>query len=323
MTKRKAPSRCGPTTSTTATSTTSTMAQRRLTAQRAAAARARIDQACARRRLLLVGGSVIAIVAVVAVLIVAKLATHASGLQTGTPASVAPAAVLEKVRSVPIESLNAVGTGGVQTLPVRIEAPVLSTNGKHELLYVGAEYCPYCAAERWAVAVALSRFGTLRGVGETASSPSDVYPDTATLTFHNATYTSSFVAFVPKELQSNQLVNGQYGPLDSLSATQQGLVSKYNAPPYTATTGSIPFLDIGGMYVVSGASYSPQVLQGDTQVQIAAALRDPASSIARDIDGTANLLTAAICATTGMQPTAVCSSAGVQTATSAMQAAAG
>jgi hypothetical protein len=28
------------------------------------------------------------------------------------------------------------------------------------MLYIGAEYCPYCAAERWPLVMALSKFGT-------------------------------------------------------------------------------------------------------------------------------------------------------------------
>ena len=46
--------------------------------------------------------------------------------------------------------------------PIRaIKDTALTSNGKPEILYIGAEFCPYCAAERWAIAVALSRFGTL------------------------------------------------------------------------------------------------------------------------------------------------------------------
>ena len=37
---------------------------------------------------------------------------------------------------------------------------LLTADGKPLVLYVGAEYCPYCAAERCAMVQALSRFGT-------------------------------------------------------------------------------------------------------------------------------------------------------------------
>jgi len=168
------------------------------------------------------------------------------------------------------------------------------------------------------MAVALSRFGTFTGLGETASSPSDVYPNTATLTFHGASYASTYLSFTAREIQSNQVVNGAYAPLDTLSAADQALFTKYNAPPYTDSAGSIPFIDIGGRYLISGSSYSPQVLQGKTQTQIAAALADPNSAIAKAVDGTANLITAAICQITDGQPGAVCQSPGVVTATAAL-----
>jgi len=33
------------------------------------------------------------------------------------------------------------------------------------VVYIGAEYCPYCAVERWPLIVALNRFGTLTNLG--------------------------------------------------------------------------------------------------------------------------------------------------------------
>jgi hypothetical protein len=168
--------------------------------------------------------------------------------------------------------------------------------------------------------VALSRFGAFTGLGQTASSPSDVYPNTATLTFHGAAYTSRYLSFTGKEIQSNQVVGGQYAALDTLSSSDAALYAKYDAPPYTNTAGSIPFVDIGGRYVISGASYDPQALHGKTQAQIAAALSDPNSPIAKGVDGTANLITAALCQLTGNKPATVCHSRGVTTAAAALAA---
>src|SRR5438876_6623085 len=37
-------------------------------------------------------------------------------------------------------------------------------HGKPVVLYVGAQYCPFCAAERWALVLALSRFGHWAGL---------------------------------------------------------------------------------------------------------------------------------------------------------------
>ena len=254
----------------------------------------------------------------VAALVIVTLATGAGGPKSGEAASAAAGGVVAQVASVPAHVLDEVGVGTASTKPAAITAPALRSGGKPEVLYIGAEYCPYCAAERWAVAVALSRFGTFTGLGETASSPSDVFPNTATLTFHGASYSSNYVSFTGKEIQSNQVVNGKYAPLDRLSSTQQALFDKYDAPPYTTSAGSIPFIDIGGRYLISGASYDPQVLQGKSQAQIAAALSDPNSAIAKAIDGTANLITAAVCQLTNGQPAAVCHSSGVTTAAAAL-----
>jgi len=61
--------------------------------------------------------------------------------------------------------------------------------------------------------------------------------------------------------------------------------------------------------MISGASYSPQVLQGKTWAQVAAALHDPSSPIAAGVLGTANQITAAICKLTNNQPASACTPA--------------
>jgi hypothetical protein len=291
-----------------------TLAQQRASSERAAAARARIVQAQRRRRLWVVGGSVLGVVAVLAALIIVKVATGAGEPKSGQKATVAGASVIGRVTSVPAATLDRIGAGDAKSAPVAITAPPLTANGKPQVLYVGAEYCPYCAAERWSVAVALARFGTFTGLGQTSSSPSDVYPDTATLSFHGVTYRSDYLSLTAKELQSNQVKNGQYAPLDTLTPAEQAVVSKYNAAPYVKQGGGIPFVDIGGKYLITGASYDPAVLQGKSHAEIAAALGEPGSSVARAVDGTANLVTAALCVTTGQKPADVCTSQGVRTA---------
>jgi hypothetical protein len=276
---------------------------------RLAAERARRERR--RRRLFLVAIPV----AVVLVAVGALVAVRLAGGSTATSApSAGPAtdAVIRAVTSVPAAVLDQVGAGSVTTLPTPVTAPALVDTGKPKVLYVGAEYCPYCAAERWAMVVALSRFGTFTGLGQTASSAQDIYPSTPTLTFHGSSYTSATIAFTGVETESNQVANGDYAPLDTLSAADQQTFSTYNKPPYVATSGSIPFVDIGGKYLISGASYSPQLLQGKTHQQVATALADPTSDIAKAADGTANVITAAICASTSNNPAAVCGSAGVR-----------
>ncbi|WP_406054460.1 hypothetical protein [Kribbella sp. NBC_00889] len=41
-------------------------------------------------------------------------------------------------------ALLAVGTEAVQAGPTAITAPALTANGKPKVLYIGAEFCPYC-----------------------------------------------------------------------------------------------------------------------------------------------------------------------------------
>lgn len=293
-------------------------AQQRLAQQRVEAARARQAAARRKRRLFVLGIPLAVVVLAVAVLVAIKIGTGAGGPRSGKQASAASSAVVSQVTSVPANVLNAVGAGTASGKPRAVDAPPLTSNGKPEILYVGAEYCPFCATERWAVVQALSRFGTFTNLGETASSPSDVYPNTATLTFHGASYTSDYLSFSGKETQSNQVVNGNYAPLDTLSAADQAIFATYNTPPYVQSPGAIPFIDIGGKYLISGASYNPQVLHGKTHAQIAAQLSDPNSAIAKGVDGAANVLTAAICKITNNQPARVCQASGVTAAAAAL-----
>jgi hypothetical protein len=170
------------------------------------------------------------------------------------------------------------------------------------MLYIGAEWCPYCAAERWAMAVALSRFGTFSPLKGIHSSSSDVYPSTATLTFYRSTYTSNYLVFTPVEKQD---VNKNL--LQPPTAAQQALWSKY-LPPGDA----YPFIDIGNRFL-AGATYDPGVLAGLSWSQIAAALHDPSSPVAQGAVGSANLFTAAICKITGNKPASVCTTPPVST----------
>jgi hypothetical protein len=215
---------------------------------------------------------------------------------------------------VPSDVLNQIGLGKVDTLPKAITGqPALTAGGKPLVVYVGAEYCPYCAAQRWGMVVALSRFGSFTGLKTTSSASADVFPNTATLSFHGATYTSDYLTFQGVETSSNVRQGSGYAPLDTLTAQQSQLLNTYDAPPYVAagSAGSIPFIDFGNKFIMSGASISPQLLAGKSASDIATALSDPSSPIAQAVNGSANAFTAAICQVTGGQPGAVCTSPAV------------
>jgi thiol-disulfide isomerase/thioredoxin len=286
--------------------------QQKIAAQRAAARRAEI-----RNRVLMVSGVTIVIIAVVLTFVVVKLnsksGTTASGVSNG-PTGAALASVVTDTTSVPASTLDKVGAGsGVSALPVTLKGgSPLTSGGKPEVLYMGAEYCPYCAAERWAMVVALSRFGTFSGLStvHSGNNSGEPYPNTPTWTFLHATYTSKYLVFSHVEMQTNIPTSGgtSYTTLQTPTSAQQALLAKYDAPPYvpSADNGAIPFIDLGNEYMISGASYSPQVLQGKSWSQIATALQDPTSPIAEAVDGTANYLTATICKLTGNQPATAC-----------------
>ncbi len=286
--------------------------------EKAAQIRAQQLRAERRRRLWAAVGAVVVVLAVVGGLVVAKLA-GAGGGGASSAAGAASSKLADTLASVPAGTLDKVGAGTVQGGPRQIQAPPLTADGKPKVLYIGAEYCPYCAAERWPMTVALSRFGSFHNLGTTHSASQDVYPNTPTLSFHGADYSSKYVAFTGVETTSNKRVNGQYAPLDTPSAADQKTFSTYDAPPYVSGgAGSIPFIDIAGKYVSAGATYSPQLLAGKTHQQIADALSDPSSQIAQAVDGSANVFTAAICRATGNQPAKVCTAPGVTAAAGAL-----
>ena len=273
-------------------------AREKIAAQQAAARRAEV-----RRRMLLTGGSVVAVLVIVVAFVVIKAFTGTAS--AGSNTATASAGVVTDLTSVPASTLKTVGKGSALSYNpkpmIPITGPPLTENGKPEVLYMGAEYCPFCATERWAMAQALSRFGTFSGLKFIHSDPSDVYPSTPTLTFYKSNYTSKYVAFTPVE---ETTVNKQ--PLQTPTSAQQALNGKYDVPPNTSTAGSIPFVDLGNKFMLSGAQYDPQLLQGKTWAQVAAALKDPSNPIAQGADGAANTFTAAICKLTNNQPATAC-----------------
>jgi hypothetical protein len=109
------------------------------------------------------------------------------------------AAVAAEVTSVPTATFDSVGAGTATGLTATSGQPLLTSGGKPEVVYMGGEYCPFCAAERWALTAALSRFGTFTGLGLIHSSPTDVYASTPTLSFHGSRFTSKYVSFAPVE----------------------------------------------------------------------------------------------------------------------------
>ncbi|MGO9029895.1 MAG: DUF929 family protein [Acidimicrobiales bacterium] len=282
-------------------------------------------------------GAVGLVVVIIAVLVIVKV-TSGSPTTTNasyTPVTPAPASIVTDLTNVRASVFDTVGVNiPSQATPnpptVLSGQPALTIAGKSPaMLYYGAEWCPYCAAERWGLAVALARFGTWSGLEVTASSHTDVYPATPTLSFANATFTSPYLTFFPIETCTNipdasdTSCNG-YKSLTQPTKEEEAVLTKYSSPTYLpgdTTPGSIgfPFIDIGNKALISGATYNPQMLAGLTHADIASNLDDPTNSVTQTIVGTANYISAAICASTSQQPSKVCDSQGVQAATKALK----
>jgi hypothetical protein len=256
--------------------------------ERIAAEQAARQRAEARRKILVTGGAITAVLAAFAALVAVKL-TAGPAHQAGSE-SAAPASLVRQVTTVPAATLATISPGQVATplQKVRTPGPPLTIDGKPAIVFVSEESCPFCAAERWSLAVALSHFGTWSGLGTTHSSATDVYPNTATLSFRNARYTSSKLT-----LRTTELTDNAGRLLQQQTALDTDVIRHYDVPPYVNSadqSGAVPFLDIANQYVIAGAQYNPQVLAGLSATQIAAQLRDPHSPVAQAIDASAQVI---------------------------------
>jgi hypothetical protein len=249
----------------------------------------------------------------------------ARGPAPGPPVP-APAAVSQAVTAIPAAVYDQVGADAPDpaAVPKAVAPPVPTRTaaGLPQVVYVGAEFCPFTAAERWSLAAALSRFGTLSGLGVTRSSGHDVDPSTASLTFRGASYASPYLSFTGTEHVSNEPDgHGGYQPLDPLTPEEAQLVKQYDVGPYLDADSSCgyPFIDVADRFIVGGSGFDPGALAGQSQAEIAAGLGDASRPATRDIVATANVLSAAFCAVTGQQPAAVCTSPGVVAGTGVLR----
>ena len=251
--------------------------------------------------------TVVAVAAlIIGFVIYTNLANNKAAVGIG---SAAPQSVLSALSGVSEKTAATVGDGGVQigleSTPPNI--PPLTKNGLPEIIYVGAEYCPYCAAERWSTIITLNRFGSFKGLTLMKSTSTDVFPNTNTFSFRNATYTSKYITFSATETQDRN-----QNPLGTPPAEALSAFSTYDTAPYTNQQGGIPFVSYANQYVTTAGPYQPTMLQNLSWQQIAAQLNNPSSDATKAIVGTANVETAAICKITDNKPP-VCAQSWVQT----------
>jgi len=295
----------------------------RIEAQRAAARRKQLQS-----RLLMAGSAVVVVIIVVVALVLVNVnsAPPEKVAPNDGPTGTALATTVRDLTTVPASVLDAVGGGNLSTADIGsptaagggyltpVTGSQLTAGGKPEVLYVGADFCPYCAAVRWPLIVALSRFGTFSGLTTTRSSlqngagQAEVYPGTPTWTFYGSTYASAYLNFTAVELNTNvpDPSTGSYTALQSLTQAQQSTMSSFDPG------GGFPFVDLGNAYVQLSVlvPYSPQDLARKTWPQITAAITGgQASSLGKEIDASANYLTAGICKLTGNKPATACTPA--------------
>ncbi len=249
--------------------------------------------------------------------------TSSSTIETFNPA---PSSLVASVAAVPATVYDAVGVNSPAN-PVTPPRPVGTPNdplwqgtvddGPPEpvVFFYGAEFAPYAAAERWPLILALSRFGTFNRLGLMQSSATTAFADLSTFTFWNVSYTSRWVVLESVERYSSLNPTGaRYLGLERPDTRQSAAVARYGT---SATTFSL--LDVANRYVLSGAAFTPGVLAGLSQDQIAGYLSMPASPLTQAVVVAANEITAAICSVDGQRPAAVCTSRGVQAADDAMK----
>lgn len=254
------------------------------------------------------------ITAVVAVIVVAMAVVIgvviANRPKTTEPAaSGAAAAAIAKLPSLPATAFDAAGAPtSANSIPQRIpEGTALMDGDKPKIAYVGAEFCPFCATERWSLVAALERFGDFSGLTTTRSAEQD--GNIPTVSFTGSTYTSDYVSLQAVETQDRE---GK--PIAQLPADLQALFDKYNAPPYTQGAGSIPWMFYGTHQTVgSGVPIEPftQLGQDSAWTTIVDQMATGQGEYGQPIMANANAITAQICQLTKNEPADVCSSQAV------------
>lgn len=218
------------------------------------------------------------------------------------------AARLAEVTAVPFRASDADWVVVPLVQATRHAGHPLTAGGKPEVLYIGTEYCPYCATENWALLVALGRFGTFTGVSEIRSAS---YPPIRPLdswTFYGSSFSSKYLTFVPVERYSNVLVSPRANPLKAtsyrvlqkLTAAQRAIMNEADKAHGT------PFADFGGQAVMTGSPIPPQTLEHLTWSQLTSALRAHRGAAAQAIIGAADYITAELCKLTRNRPASAC-----------------
>ena len=222
--------------------------------------------------------------------------------------SVLDAMVTQPVASTDMTALLAASIQPYGPAPTTAMAATIHQPGgspwstaRPEVLYIGGEFCMYCALQRWALVVALSRFGNFSRLHYMTSGANE--GDLATFTFVGSSYSSDYVMFRPYELEDRS------NPPQAL----QTLPSNYTAV-WNQYGHGFPFLDFGGTYVIAGSLLADtSVLQGRNWTAIIGSIA-ASDSGGSQIRQAANLITALVCKLTQGSPSSVCGASPIDAA---------
>jgi hypothetical protein len=224
-----------------------------------------------------------------------------------------PAGAVSRVEGVPVSALIAsaraqLGRGQV-TLPERLPsaAPLLSSGGRPKVMFICAEYWSKCAAERWALVMALSKFGTFTTLKGTTSSAAGTSPEIPTFSFYGATYSSKYLALVTDELETNTDVGeGEYPLLQPPTTQEMTMMKAWDRAPYTTITLSLPFAYVGGRFLLTTAQYDASALSQMSFQAAASIISSGTDPVSRHAEAAAGYLVADFCSLTREQPARVC-----------------
>jgi len=169
-----------------------------------------------------------------------------------------------------------------------------SVGGKPIIVFIGAEYCPYCAATRWPLILALLRFGNFTGLQYMVSAPpaNETYYNVPTFTFRHAQYYSPYIVFEAYEVQNRNYVYVEQPP------------SNYSQV-WAAFGSGYPFIDFANTRVLASSPFIPATWHNYNWTQIVGLIQSN-TSFGSQIRAYTNAITAVICSVDGNKPSSVC-----------------
>jgi hypothetical protein len=165
------------------------------------------------------------------------------------------------------------------------DKPLERRGSKSLVFFMGAGFCPFCAAERWAIIHALANFGKWDGLVESTSAGRDEkYLNVPTVSFARAKYTSDYVEFIGRETADRN-----FEPLQELDEKDYEILDIFNPDQI------IPFLLIDGQFMQVGSGFSPQILEGMDHTKVEAELENPASAVGKAVRAEIDNIAALTC----------------------------